>query len=57
VLGAGVGFVIPDQVALKGHSITLFEQLHRVLVLHKGTVFKIERQKINQLQLTTFSES
>jgi len=54
---AEVGFVIPDQVALKDCDITLFKQLDEVLVLHKDIVFKIERQKINQLQSVTFSES
>jgi len=52
-----MGFVISDQIALKDCSITLFKQLYRVLILHKDTVLKIERQKINQLQLITFSES
>ena len=56
-LSVRVSFVISDQVALKDCSITLFEQLYRVLVLHKGIVFKIKRQKINQLQLITFLKS
>jgi len=57
VLDAKVSFVISDQIVLKGCSITLFKQLHEILVLYEDIVFKIERQRINQLQSVTFSES
>lgn len=49
VPGTRVGFVIPDQVALKRHSIALFEQLHGIFV-HEGTVAKTRRQ--NQSAVT-----
>jgi len=47
VLNAEIDFVIPDQIALKDCSITLFKKLYEILVLHKDIVFKIERQRIN----------
>ena len=57
MLSAEVSFVISDQVAWKDHSITLFKQLYRVFMLHKNTVFKIKRQRINKLWSVIFSES
>ncbi len=47
-LSVRISVVISDQVVLKDHSITLSEQLHRVLA-HKDTITKAERQRINQL--------
>lgn len=45
--GAWVVFVIPDQVAPKGRSITLSEQLHGVPT-QEGTVAKAKSQRTNQ---------
>lgn len=50
-LGMWMTFVIPDQIALKGQSITLSEQLHRVPT-QKDTITKARSQRTNQLQLT-----